>query len=602
MEPASPPRGRLTVFLGAAPGVGKTTAMLEEAATLADAGTDVVVAMVETHGRPGTEERLAGLERVPARHVAHRGTSFDELDVDAVLRRHPQAALVDELAHTNFPGSRHEKRWQDVEELLTAGIDVITNLNVSHLDSLNDTVETVTGIAHHETVPDRVVAAAERIDLVDASPEALRARLVEGEVLAAGDTTAALGGYFQAEQLSALRALAVGWLADHGSGPAADRPREGRQVVAALTGAPEGRHVVRRSAQLAAITGGQLIGVHVRQPSGLVESHPAWLEEQRRLLAELGGRYCEVAGVDVARAVLDVCHAEGAGHVVLAASRRTHRDELLHGSVTDRVLRSAGPVEVTVISAHHPPTGLARPARRGSTIRSRVPLPRRRRQVAWVLSVVAPLVLTAALLPVRSSVGVAGALFAALIAVVGVAAIGGIGPAAVAIVTGFLTADFFFTTPYYSLHVDELIDLVALVAFAVAGGVVGALVDILGRQGVQVARSGTEAEGLARLAAECLSDSRSMSNHAAATLRATFDLEAVALYRRSNDGWEPELVAGKRLPSVDEGPFAVEIADGLVLVMTADPDRDRDLSLLRSFVGALTDHRSGEQLARHASA
>jgi two-component system sensor histidine kinase KdpD len=598
MAIGAPPRGRLIVFLGAAPGVGKTSAMLAEGARLAEAGVDVVLTLVESHGRARTEALIEGLERIPSRRVGYRGTSFDELDVDAIVSRRPQAALVDELAHTNVPGSRHEKRWQDVDELLACGIDVITNLNVAHLDSLNDKVEALTGVSQRETVPDRMVAAADRIDLIDASPDSLRARLSEGGVLAAGDADAALRGFYRAENVAALRDLALGWLAEHGlRGAETAPPADPVRVVAALTGAAEGHDVVRRAAQIAASSAGQLIGVHVREPSGLVESEPAWLNEQRRLLAELGGRYLEVAGVDVARVVLEVCRSEKAQHLVLGASRRTRRDELLHGSVIERVLRAGGGVEVHVIPSRQPPKGLHRPTRRRATDRGRVSLPPRRRQLAWSLAVVAPVLLTVALIPLRSSVGIAGALFAALLGVVVAAAIGGVRPAVVAILAGFLTADFFFTVPYYSLRVDRLIDLIALIAFAAVAAVVGVLVDVLTRQGVQVAGARTEADGLARLAAESLTTTPEALPHVADTLRNTFGLDAVAVLHRVTEGWRPEFVVGEPVPARPEDtPFSADIADGRVLVLMASRTSDRDLQLLRSFVNALRLRRERVQI------
>src|SRR5664279_4092998 len=173
-------RGRLRVYLGAAPGVGKTFAMLDEGRRRAARGTDVVVGYVETHNRPRTAERLDGLEVLPRRQVAYRGSSFTEMDVEAVLARRPQVALVDELAHTNVPGSPREKRWQDVELLLEAGIDVISTVNIQHLESVNDVVEAITGIPQRETVPDAVVRAADQVELVDMTPEALRRRMAHG--------------------------------------------------------------------------------------------------------------------------------------------------------------------------------------------------------------------------------------------------------------------------------------------------------------------------------------------------------------------------------------------------------------------------------------
>ena len=252
--PPGPPaqakaRGRLRVYLGAAPGVGKTVDMLCEGRRRAGRGTDVVVGIVETHGREFTAEQVGDLPVVPRRVIDHRGVQLTEMDTDAVLARHPDVVLVDELAHTNAPGSAHEKRWQDVDQLLDAGIDVITTVNIQHLESLNDVVAAITGIKQTETVPDAVVRAAEQIELVDMTPQALRRRMAHGHIYPADRIDTALGNYFREGNLTALRELALLWVADrveegldryraeHGiKGTWAARDR----IVVALTGGPGG--------------------------------------------------------------------------------------------------------------------------------------------------------------------------------------------------------------------------------------------------------------------------------------------------------------------------------------------------------------------------
>jgi two-component system sensor histidine kinase KdpD len=207
-------RGSLRTYLGAAPGVGKTYAMLDEGRRRAERGTDVVVGYVETQGRAQTAAQLGDLEAVPRRTAEHRGASFEEMDLDAVLARRPTVALVDELAHTNIPGSLHAKRWQDVDDLLAAGIDVISTVNIQHLASLNVVVERITGILQRETIPDEVVRAADQIELVDMTPEALRRRMAHGNIYAAAKIDAALTDYFRPGNLAALRELALLWVAD----------------------------------------------------------------------------------------------------------------------------------------------------------------------------------------------------------------------------------------------------------------------------------------------------------------------------------------------------------------------------------------------------
>ena len=271
-------RGKLRIYLGAAPGVGKTFAMLNEGKRRRDRGTDVVVGFVETHGRPNTQAQLADLEVVARRRLAHRGRDFEEMDIDAVLARRPAVVLVDELAHTNVPGSRHAKRWQDVSELLAAGIDVLSTLNIQHLESVNDVVERITDVRQQETIPDEFVRQADQVELVDMTPEALRRRMAHGNIYAPEKVDAALANYFRVGNLGALRELALLWvadkvdeslqdyMADHGiEGPWETRER----VVVALTGAPSSEHLIRRAARMAMRGKADLLGVHISVGDGL---------------------------------------------------------------------------------------------------------------------------------------------------------------------------------------------------------------------------------------------------------------------------------------------------------------------------------------------
>ena len=242
-------RGQLRIYLGAAAGAGKTFDMLCEGHRRAERGADVVVAFVETHGRPHTAALLDGLEVIPRARVAYRGTAFEDMDLDAVLARQPQIALVNEFAHTNVPGLRHAKRWEDVEELLAAGIDVISNVNIQHLESLNDVVQKITGVPQRETVPDAMVRAADQVELVNITPEALRRRMAHGNIYPPEKIDAALTNYFRTGNLTALRELALLWLADKvDEGLQRYRAQHGirgtwearERVVVALTGGPEG--------------------------------------------------------------------------------------------------------------------------------------------------------------------------------------------------------------------------------------------------------------------------------------------------------------------------------------------------------------------------
>src|SRR6478735_1055989 len=301
-------RGSLRIYLGAAPGVGKTVAMLDEAHRRLDRGTDVVVGYVETHGRPHTAALLDGLEVLQRRSVTYRGATLTELDVDAVLARRPQVVLVDELAHTNVPedtgpgdrsaageegeargGERHEKRWQDVEQILEAGIDVISTVNIQHLESLNDVVESITGIRQQETVPDEVVRRA--VQVVDMSPEALRRRMAHGNIYGPDQVDAALANYFRVGNLSALREIALLWLADRVD-EALERYRADQgisdqwpareRIVVALTGGAGSETLLRRGARIATrAAGGDLIACHVQSAEGLASTDPAALARLR---------------------------------------------------------------------------------------------------------------------------------------------------------------------------------------------------------------------------------------------------------------------------------------------------------------------------------
>jgi two-component system, OmpR family, sensor histidine kinase KdpD len=355
-------RGELRIYLGMAPGAGKTFAMLGEARRRLDRGTDVVVGLVETHGRAKTAELLAGLEAVPRRSVPN---GLDEMDLDAVLARKPEVALVDELAHTNAPGSRHPKRWQDVADLLDAGIDVISTVNVQHLESLNDVVERITGVRQRETVPDEVVRRAEQLELVDITPEALRRRLAHGNVYAAEKVDAALANYFQPGNLTALRELALLWVADEVD-VAVQRYRteqnvqevwETRErVVVALTGDKESETVLRRAARIAKRSGAaDLLAVHVLRGDGLVGAPAAAIPKLRRLAEDVGASFhTVVGGEDVPTALLDFARGANATQLVLGTSRRSRVARMFVEGVGTRVAADSGSIDVHMVTHDEP--------------------------------------------------------------------------------------------------------------------------------------------------------------------------------------------------------------------------------------------------------
>jgi two-component system sensor histidine kinase KdpD len=576
--------------------VGKTYAMLNEGHRRRARGTDVVVAFVETYGRRLTEQAIGDLEVVPRRQVAYRGATFEEMDVDAVLARRPQLALVDELAHTNVPGSRNEKRWQDVDELLDAGIDVVTTLNIQHLESLNDVVERITGIRQRETIPDDIVRSTEQLELIDMTPEALRRRMAHGNIYAPDTIDAALGHYFRVGNLAALRELALLWLADRVDVGLEDyRERHGiaepwetrERVVVAVTGAPNTEGLIRRAARIARRAHGELLGVHVRSEEGLKAPPSDLLEQHRKLLADLGGEYHEVAGGDIAAALVEFARAENATQLVLGASQRSRWAELTQGSVINRVVRLSGPVDVHVISHAAPARSLPSAAAPAVLARLRPSaIPPRRRALGWLLAVGGVPLLTLLLAQVRDSIGLPTVLLLFLALVVSAAAAGGTLPAVVCAVAAFLAANWYFTPPYHRWTIAQREHVVALAVFLGVAAVVSRFVDAATRRAVEAARARSEARTLAHLAATM--GEQDPLPTLLAHVRSVFGLQASALLRRSPAGWLVEAGGGEPVPQRPEDADMVEeVAPGLVLAMVGAPVAAEDRAVLNAFAAQL---------------
>jgi two-component system sensor histidine kinase KdpD len=357
-EPAA--RGRLRIYLGYAPGAGTTCALLREGHRRAEHGTDVVVAIAETHGRPHTEALLAGLEIIPPANVPYQGTTVEEIDLGAVLARRPAVALVDDLAHCNVPGAGHARRWQDAGELLAAGIDVISTVCIGQLESLSDVVEKITGVPHRETVPDPVVRTAGEVELVDVAPQALQERLAHGHIYPAERAGAALGSWFQTPNLSALRELALLWLAgklasdrreSRPGGPVPGDHQARERVVVALSGGPEGETLIRRAARIAAWSAGDLLAVHAAGPAGQSAAGRAALAAQRQLTVSLGGTYHELADSDIPAALLAFAQAADATALVLGVTRRTRlAPPPLATTIRSQLIRRGGGIGVHIVS------------------------------------------------------------------------------------------------------------------------------------------------------------------------------------------------------------------------------------------------------------
>src|SRR2546423_7976215 len=426
-------RGTLRIYLGAAPGVGKTFAMLGEGRRRAERGTDVAVGFVETHARPRTAAQLGDLPVIPRLQIAGEGVVGEEMNLDAVLARRPQVVLVDELAHTNVAGSRNAKRWEDVEELLQAGIDVISTVDIAHLESLADVCEAITGLPQRESVPDAVVRAADQIELVDMTPEALRRRLAHGNIYDPETIDVALANYFRVGNLAALRELALLWVADRVDETLQEyravhgirRPWETRErVMVALTGAPGGEALIRRAARMAARAKADLVGVHVVTEDGLRDLPDDLLGRHRELLEEFGGTYHEVRSSDVAGALVGLARRQNATQLVLGASLRSRMAELVRGSVINEVIRQSGPIDVHVVSREAGPVvrrlpRLPAPARRATA------LPRRRPQAAGAPAPAAPPLHAAAMVPFRPHLHLSTVILLFLLPAVSAAAVGG---------------------------------------------------------------------------------------------------------------------------------------------------------------------------------
>ena len=351
-------RGRLRVYLGMAPGVGKTYRMLEEAHRRAGRGTDLVVAFVEPHGRPSTEALLAGLDILPRQRAEYRGVVVEEMDTDAVIRRHPTVALVDELAHTNAPGSPCEKRWQDVERIRDAGIHVVTTLNVQHLESVADAVETITGAPVRERLPDDILAVADEIELVDMSPHALRQRMRHGNVYPPERAQVALDRFFTEANLTALRDLALRFTARRvegqlegfvTNGSLGTMPRTSDRVVVLVEGSTAGAAAVRRAAALAGMLHADLVAAVPERTASTTREEELATREIADDAADLGAEVVRVDGDDMAAAIVGLARTRGATHVVIAHRPQTRFERLRHAPLAEALLEALPGVELHVV-------------------------------------------------------------------------------------------------------------------------------------------------------------------------------------------------------------------------------------------------------------
>ncbi|MCW2735027.1 MAG: histidine kinase [Mycobacterium sp.] len=552
-------RGELRIYLGAAPGVGKTFAMLGEAHRRLERGTDVVAAVVETHGRKRTAEMLDGIELIAPHLVNYRGSDFPELDVDAVLARRPEVVLVDELAHTNTPGSKNSKRWQDVGELLDAGITVLSTVNVQHLESLNDVVAQITGIEQQETVPDEVVRRANQIELVDITPEALRRRLSHGNVYAPERIDAALSNYFRQGNLTALRELALLWLADQVDAALAkyradheisDTWEARERVAVAVTGGDESETLVRRAFRIASRSSAELMIVHVVRGDGLSGVSAPQMGKIRELAASLGATVHTVAGDDVSGSLLDFAREMNATQLVLGTSRRSRWARIFDEGIGAATVQRSGKIDIHMVTHDEAKGGP-----------SWAVSPRERRLASWLAALVVPSALCAVItLLLDRFLGIAGESALFFVGVVVVALLGGVVPAAASAVLSGLLLNYFLVEPRYSFTIaqpDSAVTIVVLFLVAVA---VAALVDSAAKRAREARRASQEAELLALFAGSVLrgADLDSLLER----VRETYSQRAVSILREK-DGDEQIIACVGADPCVDveSADTAIEVGD-----------------------------------------
>lgn len=613
-------RGMLRVLLGAAPGVGKTYEMLEEGRRLRDEGRDVVIAIVETHGRVATAAQAEGLEVLPRRHVEHRGVALDEMDLDAVLARRPSLALVDELAHTNAPGSRHPKRWQDVEELLAAGIDVITTVNVQHIESLGDVVEKITGVVQRETVPDAVVRGADQIEVVDLAPQSLRDRLAAGSVYPAERIDAALSNYFRLGNLTALRELALLWLADEvDSALKSYRTEHGiegawqarERVVVALTGGPEGETLVRRGARIAARSaGGELLALHVTSQDGLRAEAPGALAAQRALVESLGGTYHQVVGDDIARSLVEFARSVNATQLVIGVSRRSRLAAALTGpGIGSTVVRESGDIDVHMVTHAAAGGRLALPRLTGAA------LSLRRRILGFVVALAGGPLLSLLLITTNTDASITADVLAYQLLVVVVALVGGIWPAVFAAVLSGLTLDFLFIEPLYTVTIAELDHALALALYVVIAMLVSFVVDQAARRARAARRAIADSELLATVAGSIVRGESAVPALVSRT-REAFGLAGVRLVTATGDvlatDGEPLRADSGTVPSprrrgASDGVLRLAVAGGAEPATLELHGRDLDaaerrlLDVIVTQLSAALEHATLAEAAREAT-
>ncbi len=459
-------RGRLKIFLGAAPGVGKTFEMLTVAQSRRREGIDVVIGLVETHGRKETLALVEGLETVSRRTVEYRGRTVEEMDLDAILSRRPKLVLVDELAHTNAPGSRHPKRYLDVEELLAAGIDVFTTLNIQHVESLNDVVAGITRIRVRETVPDSIIDRADDIEIIDLTPQDLIQRLKDGKIYVAQQAERAVKHYFQPGNLAALRELALRRTAQRVDDQMVDYMRSksisgpwgaSDRVLVHVDGGPGSMALVRHARRIADGLRGPWTAIDVEGGGWREQGRKGGTAEAMRLAERLRGETVTIPGADPAIAVVEYARTNNFTHIIVAPSRRAHWTEMFQGSMAQRVIARAGSIHVHVLAGDEPSStdAVARPALAVPSLG------------AWGGSFLSVAVALTAAMLLRQVLGLTSVALVLLMGVLASAVAYGLAASLVACVLSVMAYNFLFLPPLYTFTISDPENVVTLSVFAV---------------------------------------------------------------------------------------------------------------------------------------
>jgi two-component system sensor histidine kinase KdpD len=477
-------RGRLKIFLGYAPGVGKTYTMLNEARVLKKRGEDVVVGIVETHGRIETEELLKGLEAIPRRRVEYQGIVLEELDVDAIIKRRPAVVLVDELAHTNAPGSRHPKRYLDIEELLDSGIDVYTTVNIQHFESLNDVLEKITGIRMQETLPDTFLDRADEVQVIDIPLEELFERLKEGKVYIPLQAKRAMENFFQRGNLVALRELMLTHVArkmdtellNYMRAKAISGPwPAGERLMVCIAPSPYAKQLLRKGYTIAKEAHAEWYAVHVSTPSlkEMSDSDKAYIAEALNLAEELGGKIATLSGTDIAKEILRFAREYNINHIVIGKPLHSMLLGFWKGSPASRLLHTPSEFELHLIT----PTV----EKREVEVK---PTPERFTLNAqdYLLTTLMVIAVTLLNLFLQKFVNPMSLVYIYLIATIASGLLFGTGPSLFSSIISLFTFDFFFTEPRYSLTMNHPHDIINVVVFFLTSIIIGQLVKITKRQ------------------------------------------------------------------------------------------------------------------------